>query len=220
MGFTDKELEFIDKHSELVEKGQDGLKELFEQMAYELGDSSRLRILLAYNCLGTGAFKVSTETQAVDKIITGALFNRTTCKARGEPLLPAMFKGRTKVVLFNIQKGRIVDQKSYTLVDKPSLDSESLKGNYNLCVLDKPEHLATVKSCFDGTLIYLASFSLKDENLYHHSSYFRAMSETNDENAAKTTILQKLRNILEKKLEGFSKVVGDLMAYVESKLVF
>lgn len=219
MGFTDKELGFIDKYFELVEKGQDGLKELFENMANELGASSRLRILLAYNCLGTGAFEVSTQTQAVDKVITGVLFNRTTCKAKGEPMLPSMFKGRTKVVLFNIQKGKIADQKSYTLVDKPSLDSESLKGNYNLCVLDKPEHLATVKSCFDGTLIYIAALSLKGD-LYHYTSAFKASVQTNDEKVARNSILQKIKENLEKKLEGFSKVIGDLMAYVESELVF
>lgn len=219
MGFTDKELKFIDDNSELIEKGESGLKELFSKIDYEIEKRDKMKILLAYNCLGTDAFKVSTKTTTVDKVITGALFNRTTCKAKGEPLLPSMFRGNTKVVLYNIRKGKIIDQKNYTLVDRQSLDKVSLEGGYNLCVLNKPEHLATVKDCFDGTLNYIAYFDLKDD-LGDYSTEIKASIQTNDEEVAKNSILQRLRETLNRKIEGFSKVIDDIMAYVESNLVF
>ena len=176
---------------------------------------------MIYNCLGSNAFEVNTSSYPPDKLITGALFNRTACRAKGEPLLPSMFRGNTKVVLYNIQKGKIVDQKKYTLVDKVKLDEVSLAGNYNLCVLDKPVHTDSVNQCFDGTLIYTAYFKPKLKGLLgSYGNRFDLSWESNDEKVAKEKLLEGFKNRLDKELEGFGKVVEEIMKQIESTMTF
>ena len=219
MAFTDKEIEFIKDHSDLIDRGPEGLKELFSKLSYVPG-ISRLRIIFIYNCLGTEPFKVINTTEVLKGIITGALFNRTSAKAKGIPLLPAMFKNKTKVVLFNIKHGKIVDQKQYTLVDKQSLDDESLRGGYNLCVLDTPEHLNSVKSCFDGNLVYISQVVLEPKELSSPEFRPRVEAISNSANLAKQSILKQLREYLNIKLTGFDKVIDSLMDHIEPQIVF
>lgn len=156
--YTEKELEFMDKYSELIEEGADKLPEVFKEISGELGFESRdkLKFLLIYMNFGPNGFKITEHTSPTSSKIEGALVNLTSMKATGSPLTPALFKAKTRVVLYKIdvKSNKIESSKQYSLDTKEELNKEMSDGGYNLVILDSNKYIATVLATFSGEQNY------------------------------------------------------------------
>ena len=221
MAFTEKELEFIDNNSELIEKGPGGIQELVARANLEFGMKNRLKLLLVYNCLGTNGFEIRTDSYlSSGKIIYGAIFNRTTFKAKGEPLMPSMYKAKTKVRLYKISSGKIVDSKTYVLEDKPKLDQEVLSGGYNLGILDRPENVKSVENCFNGELTYSLRLIYAPNIIDREPYIFLDTVETNTDVLAEEALLESVDFKLTDILKDFTGVKDRLVSYIRDNLSF
>lgn len=228
MGFTENELKFIDENKQLIDQGRDGLKKLLEKVneaSYSyLGriSSGRLRFLLVFNCLGVEGFAFSGKVQPLSVVIQGCLANQTTAKAKGEPLVPALFKSNTKVILYKITNNSIESSKKYSLVDRPSLNKEMVEGGYNLCILDKTQYKETVEKAFGKIKNYGFMIGISElYNIGYTGLNFYSMVESESPAEARLKGFEDLTGKLTELLtDDFSKVVSAIIEEADKRVNF
>ena len=99
MGWTQKELEFLESNKELLEEGSSKLTEVIDKViaiGRSSSDFNRGKMLFAiiYTIEGTNGFLVNVTSSYKTTEVKSAILNRTAAKATGVALLPAMFSNK------------------------------------------------------------------------------------------------------------------------------
>lgn len=160
--YSAEELKFMEENEELLEGG--ATSELYKALCdYDFSTYlSKYKFFFLIGFLTSPQFikTVAKAENPTSAVIQGVYLNLTGLKAKGQPLLPSNFTAKTKVILYKIDKYKIVASEKYTLSTREAYNDIITKKGYNLVIGDKPELENQVKEIFNGTQEWHIDYNL------------------------------------------------------------
>lgn len=160
MALSENAEKFLSDNASLI--NSQNLKDLYVKMLRELkyGDIVSLTSLLTLLVAPEEFILTIEETDPGRPILEGVVYNLTPAKAKGAPLSPALFRAKAHLVLYEIDKGRVISSQKYVLNTREEFNElMAPKGKYNLAIMDSPKFVKLVQEAFSGARAYTVTFA-------------------------------------------------------------